>query len=478
MNNVILSRSIVLALAAVFLCAPSPAPAISASCDYTGPPAPPRGTPIGKLRVLAMNVWGQNDDSETKCQARLRYIGERLANEKPLFDVIGLTEVHPDYAFVTCDGEKLVDGLRVNGQYKGKKARWGHPETSALHYDGGTSLFATSEFDWTPYEEHVERYSPKYQTRTAHGFVFGRIPIVRETTGRDGNTAQDHRAGMVDVYVTHLYSKGSGSTACNQECRYRQLQQLARGIHRRSATSGNPVLVMGDFNIGGPNPTADSCAGNTGYGDIMEVLRNPRDLWLEAHPGRKGTTLVDSPQRIDYIFLLTDPYFTNSSKELVLASANDVKLIDWQMPGYSFPPVAGSLQATWKPGPFAVSDHYGIEATLEVQQRARKNEVVKARRGRPSGSIDPADQARSSAAQCSKASHTVCRKAGATCAVVRGRDGSASDLCRWDSAGKVSACSGTAGLWTRADSKYARNHPGAVPPGRTGACISEAANLR
>ncbi len=421
--------------------------------------------------MLAMNVWGQNDDSETKCQARLRYIGERLANETPLFDVIGLTEVHPDYAFVTCDGEKLVDGLRVNGQYTGKKARWGHPETRALHYDGGTSLFSTSEFDWTPYKEHVERYSPKYQTRTAHGFVFGRIPIVRAIAGRDGGVAQDHRAGMVDVYVTHLYSKGDGSTACNQECRYQQLQQLAQGIHRRSATSGNPVLVMGDFNIGGPNPTADSCAGNTGYGDIMELLRNPRDLWLEAHPGRTGTTLTGSPQRIDYIFLLTDPYFTNSSRELVLSSANDVKLIDWHLPGYS-------LGEVWRPGPFAVSDHYGIEATLEVQQRARRNEVVEARRGEPSGSIDPADRTRPEAAECSKGSHAVCRKVGATCAVVSGTEGSSSDLCRWDSISTEAACSKTAGLWTDVRSRYARNHPGAVPPGTKGACISEVANLR
>ena len=336
---------------------------------------------------MTMNVFGQNDDSELQCEARLKFIGERLAIQRPLFDIIGLTEVHPDYVGVSCDRKKLVKGLRKNGEYKSGKARWGHPETSFYEYDGGTSIFATSEFDWEPYGDHVERYSPKYKTRTAHGFVFARVPIVRETERADGRVAKDRRAGMIDVYVTHLYSKGSGSNACDQECRYKQLQQLARGIHERSANSGNPVLVMGDFNIGGPNPTADRCNGNPGYGDIMEVLRNPRDIWLEAHPNESGTTHVGkTEQRIDFMFVLTDPYFTNSTRQLVLRRPEQVRLIDWQMPGFNVPPVGfNSNGPRWIEGPFDVSDHIGIEAMFEVHELGpdRPNEVVKARRGTP-----------------------------------------------------------------------------------------------
>jgi hypothetical protein len=506
-----------LALATVLLVVPTPAQGVSSSCDYTGPPAPPQGAKLGEFRLMTMNVFGQNKDSERKCQARLKYIGERIAKATPRFDVIGLTEVHPDYVYVTCDGDELVDGLQVRGEYKGKKARWGHPETPALHYDGGTSLFSTQEFDWSPYSDHVERYDPIYQTRTAHGFIFARIPLVRTTTRANGGTVTDHRAGEVDVYVTHLYSKGSGSTACDQECRYAQLKQLARGIHRRSANSGNPVLVMGDFNIGGPNPTASSCDGNTGYGDIMEVLRNPRDLWLEAHPTQRGSTSVDRPtQRIDYIFLLTDPYFTNSPNDLVLSSASSVKLIDWEMPGYSVTetvPVEGSVgfpqqtatQFVWKAGPFAVSDHLGIEATLEVHRRGVggdpsgpivrdhrgepahvvdrpagavvENHVVKARRGRPPEPFAQGDAPQESAEQCSSLSQRLCDRDGASCEVVEGTDGESSDLCRWDAIGTEAACARTAGLWTAVRSRYAENHPGAVPAGRYGACISETANL-
>ena len=391
-------------LATVLIAMPSLASAVSDSCEYTGPPAPPRGSVVGQARVMAMNVFGQNDDSELRCQARLKYIGERLADQDPLFDVIGMTEVHPDYVGVSCDGEKLVKGLRKNGEYKSGKARWGHPETSFYEYDGGTSIFSTSEFEWEPYGDHVERYSPEYKTRTAHGFVFARIPIVREVVRADGSVAKDYRAGMIDVYVTHLYSKGDGHNACDQQCRYGQLQQLARGIHKRSANSGNPVLVMGDFNIGGPNPSARQCHGNPGYGDIMEVLRNPRDIWLEAHPNKKGTTHVGkTPQRIDFMFVLTDPYFTNSTRQLVLRDPVEVRLIDWQMPGYHVPPTNFSSSGPrWIEGPFDVSDHIGIEATFEVHHSAGRdqphwrdpsqevaNEVVKARRGNvPASSAD------------------------------------------------------------------------------------------
>lgn len=55
--------------------------------------------------------------------------------------------------------------------------------------------------------------------------------------------------------------------------------------------------------------------------------------------------------------------------------------------------------------------------------------------------------------------------------------GTARELCRWYSISTEAACSKTSGLWTSSDSRYAKNHPDAVPKGQSGACISEAANL-
>ncbi|MBE8232440.1 MAG: hypothetical protein HAW67_01805 [Endozoicomonadaceae bacterium] len=354
--------------------------AISDSCEYTGPPAPAKGVMLlDEVNVLAMNVWGQNNDNNFKCEARLKFIGETIAKSEKKYTIIGLTEVHPPYYFVSCNGKKLVDGLRINGGYQGKKVRWGHPETNWKHYDGGTSLFATSEFPWSPYKDHVERYKPKVKGRTAHGFVHSRISITEEL--------------KIDVYVTHIYSNGPGrlgTGACDQQCRRNALQKLANAIHKHSAGSGFPVLVMGDFNIGGPNPSSgsDECIRNRGYGDIMEVLRNPRDLWLEAHPNESGATgafgLAENPnkkgklgmngERIDYIFIMTDSYFTNSPYELVIKDSNDsVNLVNWTMPSYLYihqnPGNGSRLRTTRIEGPFPVSDHKGIEVSLEIRER-------------------------------------------------------------------------------------------------------------
>ena len=340
-------------LALILFSTPLTVFALSDSCEYTGPPAPAKGAFIESLRVMAMNVWGQYDDNEFACMARLNSTGKQIANSTPAFNIVGLTEVHPNYIWMpTCDGKKLVEGIQVNGEYTGNKARWGHPETSWIDHDGGVSLFSTSTFDWEPYSEHVHRYTPELNPRTAHGFIFSRIRVNPEV--------------MIDVYVTHIHSTGS-IQKCDQQCKYNELTQLAEGIHERSANSGNPVLVMGDFNIVGPNPTAAQCSGNKGYGDIMDILRNPRDLWLEAHPDQAGSTSLTSSQRIDFMFFPTDPYFTNSPYELVIANPDDVKLIDWKIPGYEYRDSNNNRR--WVSGPFAVSDHYGIEAMLEVRHR-------------------------------------------------------------------------------------------------------------
>lgn len=85
------------------------------------------------------------------------------------------------------------------------------------------------------------------------------------------------------------------------------------------------------------------------------------------------------------------------------------------------------------------------------------------------------------AEQCSRASESTCRSQRATCDVVHGTDGSPRDVCRWDSTGNalanIAGCSSKGGIWTAVGSRYARNHPDAVPPGKAGACLTEVTNL-
>ncbi len=308
-------------------------------CSYTGPPEPIKGSPIiGDIRVLAMNVFGQKDDwGDSYCEKRLKKTGEFIANANPSYNIVGLTEVHPDYVKITCDGNALVKGIQKNGEYGSGKHRWGHPETSWKYYDGGLAIFSTSQFDWTPYDEHVHKFAFNPKSRTTSGFIFVQIRISNEVT--------------IDVYVTHLHSKNALLADCNRNCRYQELEELAKGIHERSALSGNPVLVMGDFNIGGPNPDANNCAGNCGYSDIMDVFRNPRDLWLErTNTTESGSTHKE--QRIDYIFVMTDSFFTNSQQEIFLSGRERIQKVAWEMDDGE-----------------AVSDHLGLSATLEIREK-------------------------------------------------------------------------------------------------------------
>ena len=82
------------------------------------------------------------------------------------------------------------------------------------------------------------------------------------------------------------------------------------------------------------------------------------------------------------------------------------------------------------------------------------------------------------AAECDATSVRICAIKGASCAVVRDRSYEPSEVCRWASRNTAAACENTAGIWTTASSKYARNHPNAVAPGSDGACITEVQNIR
>jgi len=311
-------------------------------CSYTGPLEPVHGPlVVDDIRVLAMNVYGQKEEwGDDYCEDRLKKTGEIIADAMSSYAIVGLNEVHPDYVKITCDGDALVEGIQKNGEYGSGKHRWGHPETEWHSYDGGLALFSTSQFDWEPYNEHVHKYSFDPVFRTPTGFIFSQIQITDDVA--------------IDVYITHLHSKSNWPGECDRNCRYQELEELAKGIHDRSELSGNPVLVMGDFNIVGPNPAPSNCNGNCGYGDIMDVLRNPRDLWME----RLDSTLPGSThngQRIDYMFVMTDPYFSNSKYEIFLSGRERIRTVDWKMDNGE-----------------PVSDHLGLSATLEIRERVKQ----------------------------------------------------------------------------------------------------------
>jgi hypothetical protein len=129
--------------------------------------------------------------------------------------------------------------------------------------------------------------------------------------------------------------------------------QLRDRIIERSSRSGNPVLIMGDLNVNG----ALKCAGapppegnRASYDDIMEILMDPLDLWCANHPELEGFT-SQSGKRLDYILIAQDPRLTNGPYDIVVNNRDDVQVVKWNS-GF---------------GP--VSDHFELEATIEIRER-------------------------------------------------------------------------------------------------------------
>jgi hypothetical protein len=84
----------------------------------------------------------------------------------------------------------------------------------------------------------------------------------------------------------------------------------------------------------------------------------------------------------------------------------------------------------------------------------------------------------SGAKRCSARDAKVCGDFSATCEVAKAAGGAEKALCRWSSANTANKCQKTLGIWTTAQSRYAKNHPGVVASGSAGACLTEVKNLR
>ncbi len=342
-----------------------------ADCEYIPQPPHAVGELKATVRVLTANVYGQSQNSlsdflftgDEVCQTRLKQVGAYLRDVQPRFDIVGLQEWHSD-SVSTCNGVVLKN--RVDDSFQGpikepfapqegyefSHIRWSHPHAYG-QTDGGIGIISKEPFYWQNYgsgdfedtfvdSANVVQFHPRLKPRSAHGFVFARI-------------YQHYPDIAIDTYIVHVNATLAGPDQCDDACKVFMLEQLREGIHERSAESGFPVIVMGDFNIGGPNPPAEGCLGNPGYTAIMKNLGNPIDVWPQAHPGESGSTYNwwnENPRRLDYIFIPNDPYLTNSEYELVLLH-DSVQTVDW-----------GALLNQSNP-----SDHRGLKATIEIRQK-------------------------------------------------------------------------------------------------------------
>lgn len=339
------------------LAAPGP------QCTYTGRPPAAVSNRRARVRVLTQNAFGLDRDGNASCRARGQALGNHIANASPPFDVVALQEHWEvfDAGISDCDPSHLTDAIWSTGRYRNSNNYYRHRprgEPYQFEVDGALSIFtlhpieAFEENEW----DDIPRDGP---FRTLHGSTFSRIRL-------DGGV-------KIDVYNVHMLAQGADG--CSPACRRRELEELRDEIRANSSGSGNPVLVMGDFNIGGP----PACAGNERYQDIMDVLDRPRDLWLEAHPSDNGYTVdcalnstlasvepgCSYRERIDFIFAVESPRLSNSRQGLVLGGPGDIRL-------------ARIRRANGGP----VSDHFGIEATLEVRDRGEPGTALRGLAGK------------------------------------------------------------------------------------------------
>ncbi|MDB9786645.1 endonuclease/exonuclease/phosphatase family protein [Bacteriovoracaceae bacterium] len=296
-----------------------------------------RGKLKAKLRIMTHNVYGVFG---ADCDNRGIVLGSHIGNTKTPYDIVGVQEYY-DSPF-TCDIDNFGHSIKRSGRYRnGNNVRRFRPKAS-LQPNGGVGVYTLHAI--TQFKSWQWSNDNQGTLEGAEGFIFSRIKLNNKNIS-------------LDVYTVHLNSGRK-----NVARRRKQLKQLASKIKLFSATSGNPVIVMGDFNIGG-SPTF---RGNDGHEDINNILKRPHDLWTEVRPITNGfsfdceTNLTAQDQdrgctsrmRIDYIYSITDPSLTNSPYLIKIGRQSDVDLLKLKT-------ITG----------FHVSDHFGLFANIEIRDK-------------------------------------------------------------------------------------------------------------
>ena len=310
-------------------------------------PAVAQADPL-RLRVLTLNMDGLRYPprvawvaDQSACAERFKAVAAQIRNAVPPYDIVALQELYraSDLHIVTCDPAPFVDALgRQGGNSLHRILFTPKGETWKLEADGGIGVI-------TPHvikASAADRFSGSGGTfLAARGVLYARIGIAPGV--------------QVDTYVVHL-SPGRW----NREQRRRELEMLSHRIAANSSDTGNPVLVLGDFNIEGP-PHAGA-----EYETILRLLDHPRDLWLENPVSGPAYTYdcfrnavaalgrCNYQARIDYLWAVTDRRLSRGNYD-VTVGPEGVRTIEWR---------------TGRAQPLPVSDHYGVEAFLTLQRNA------------------------------------------------------------------------------------------------------------
>lgn len=318
------------------------------------PAASKKGKFLKSLRILHYNIYGKD---EKDCLERFRTIGRKINEASPKYDIVSFNEHYDPMVelWMSCDGDVMSKALQREGLYRDSNGQVRnhkfYPKGRTFQANGGNSLFTLyniTKFDWWKFKNT--------RRAIANGFTFNRIEVTKDLS--------------IDFWTIHMES--NGSDGCSDECRFKQFKQMAD--MQEKLRVGNPVIVAGDFNVGGPkslrererhlqNPWAFPYDGNGGYERIMNFYENPIDVWLLKNPRGmesaastydclNNTTIKSNcryQERIDYIMLPTSQTYQTVRYELEVKS---IRKLRWLTPDGT-----------------DVSDHYGLEATIDIYDK-------------------------------------------------------------------------------------------------------------
>lgn len=237
----------------------------------------------------------------------------RIAANPP--DIVGLCEVF-------ADGER--DRIRSRLSHIYAYHREG-PDEADLESDGG--LLLLSKYQFLSQHSSIYRQCAGWDCLANKGVIHIRVHPSQSPT-------------PCDIFFTHTQNieESGGRNAL-----YRQMTHLG---HMAQAYSDPhiPALIMGDLNIPARN-TND-------YGQMIDRLGKPVDLWATKYPGNAGSTFASDN---NFYADAADQPNTNDRLDYILLES-----------GTRFIPIPTKLEILkWQHNGRQISDHYGLLAQFE-----------------------------------------------------------------------------------------------------------------
>lgn len=300
-----------------------------------------------KLKILTYNIAMLPDPLGSFKDERAAEFINLISKTSPAYDFICFQEV-----FDECIREFLQKQLQPMYPYIIEKSS----DHDLLNQDSG--LFFASKF---PILSHTFREYNAKQFLTGDWISDKGILIARIDIG------QNEKKQILHIYVTHLQS-----TEAFYKVREKQLAQLGQTIIKALETERKKevdwptcVVLVGDFNVIG---------GSEEYKRMMSLLGYPRDLFYEKNPEDYGYTWNSHEnlyihhtaeddhdmQRLDYILTFNSiPYADDNCEEIIPLRKVDCKACN-------IVTARSTDYIKCIPPGFDLSDHYGLEAIIEI----------------------------------------------------------------------------------------------------------------